>query len=47
MTTEDKVEFLIQQASELPDEAQSELFKSLIQMLAPNLGTYETDDEDR
>jgi hypothetical protein len=38
MTTDEKIEFLIQQAGELPDEAQHALFQSLVEMRLPHLG---------
>jgi hypothetical protein len=38
MTTDEKLESLIQQASELPDEAQQALFESLVEMRLPHLG---------
>ena len=38
MTTGEKLESLIQQATELPDEAQAELVQSLMEMRAQHLG---------
>jgi hypothetical protein len=37
MTTDEKLESLIQQAGELPDEAQHALFQSLVEMRLPHL----------
>jgi hypothetical protein len=47
MTTDDKVESLIQQATELPEEAQAELVQLLVEMRAEHLGIYSPDDEER
>ena len=47
MTTQDKIEALLQQAAELPDEAQAELVQSLVEMRAQHLGIYHLDDEER
>ncbi len=47
MTTQQKVESLIRQAAELPDEAQAELVQSLADMRAQHLGIYHLDDEER
>lgn len=41
MTTQQKVEALIHQAAELPEEAQAELVQSLVEMRAQNLGVYD------
>ena len=38
MTADEKVESLIQQAAELPDDAQAELFRSLVEMRSQHLG---------
>ena len=43
MTTDDKLQSLIQQLSELPDEAQAELFQSLAEMRSQHLGIFCTD----
>ena len=45
MTTDEKLEALIQQAAELTDEAQAELFQSLVEMRSQNLGIYNPDQE--
>jgi hypothetical protein len=45
MTPDEKVESLIQQAAELPDDAQAELFRSLVEMRSQHLGIYNTDQE--
>jgi hypothetical protein len=47
MTTQAKVESLIRQAAELPEEAQAELMQSLVEMRAQHLGIYRLDDDDR
>ncbi len=47
MTTEEKVELLFQQITELPDEAQAELVQALVEMRAENLGIYALDDGER
>jgi len=45
MTTDQKVELLIQQAADLPDDAQEDLFLSLVQMRSQHLGIDNTDHE--
>jgi hypothetical protein len=47
MTTREKVERLIEQAVELPDEAQAELVESLIEMRSAHLGIYHVDEDER
>ena len=47
MTTQEKVEALIQQAAELPDEAQAELVETLVEMRSQHLGIYHLNDEER
>jgi hypothetical protein len=47
MTSQEKVDALIQQVSELPEEAQAELVQSLVDMRFQNLGIYHLDDEER
>ncbi len=47
MTTQEKVESLIQQAAELPDDAQAELLQSLVDMRSQHLGIYRLDEEAR
>ena len=47
MTSQEKVEALIQQAAELPDEAQAELVESLVEMRSQHLGIYHLNDEER
>ena len=47
MTTQAKVEALIRQAAELPEEAQAELVQSLIEIRSQHLGVYHLDDDDR
>jgi hypothetical protein len=47
MTTREKVEALIEQVSELPDDAQAEFVDSLLDMRAEQLGIYHLDDEER
>ena len=45
MTTDQKVELLIKQAADLPDDAQEELFLSLVQMRSEYLGIDNTEEE--
>ena len=45
MTSEEKLEAVIRLATELPDEAQAELFRSLVEMRSQNLGIYNPDEE--
>jgi hypothetical protein len=47
MTTQEKVESLIQQAAELPEEAQAELVHSLVEMRSQHLGIYHLDEDER
>ena len=47
MTTQSKVESLIRQAVELPDEAQAELVQSLVEIRSQHLGIYHLDDDER
>lgn len=47
MTTQEKVEALIQQVADLPDEAQAEVVQSLVEMRSQYLGVYQLDDEER
>jgi hypothetical protein len=47
MTTQAKVELLIRQAVELPDEAQAELVQSLVEIRSQHLGIYHLDDDER
>ena len=47
MTTNEKVEALIEQAAELPVEAQTELVTSLLSMRAQDLGLYDFPDAER
>jgi len=47
MTTEQKVQSLIRQVAALPEEAQSEVVQSLIEMHAEQLGVYHVDDDER
>jgi hypothetical protein len=47
MKTQEKLEELIRQAADLPDEAQAELVQSLVEMRAQHLGIYTLSDEDR
>ncbi len=44
MTIDEQLDALIQQAGELPDEAQAALFLSLLAMRAPHLGLDEAGD---
>jgi hypothetical protein len=47
MTTQQKVESLIRQAAELPDDAQAELVQSLVEMRSQQLGIYHLDEDER
>jgi len=47
MTTDEKLESLIQQAAELSDDDQAELFQSLVAIRAQNLGVYDLEDDER
>jgi hypothetical protein len=47
MTAQEKVEALIRQAAELPEDAQAELVESLVEMRAEHLGIYHVDDDER
>jgi hypothetical protein len=47
MTTREKVESLLQQVVDLPDEAQAEFVDFLLEMRAQDLGIYQLDEEDR
>jgi hypothetical protein len=47
MTMQRKVESLIRQVEELPEEAQAELVQSLVEMRAPQAGIYHLDDDER
>ena len=47
MRTQEKVESLIRQAAELPDEAQAELVQSLVEMRSQHLGIYHLNDDER
>ena len=43
MTTDEKIDALIQQFSELSDEAQADLFRSFAEMRSQHLGVFNTD----
>jgi len=47
MTTEEKVEALIEQAAALPDHAQADLVQSLLAMRSQHLGVYDPGDGER
>lgn len=47
MTTQQKVESLIRQTTELPEEAQAELVQSLVEMRSQHLGIYYLDNDER
>ncbi len=47
MTTQKKIESLIRQVAELPDDVQAELVQSLVEMRSPFLGIYHLDEEER
>ena len=46
-TTQEKVESLIRETSELPEEAQAELVQSLVEMRSQHLGIYHLDGDER
>jgi hypothetical protein len=46
MTMQEKVELFIEQAAELPEEAQAKLVHMLVEMLFLQLGIYHLDEED-
>jgi hypothetical protein len=47
MTTDEKVEALIRQVTELPDEAQTELIETLVEIHSEHLSVYHLDEEER
>ena len=47
MTTQEKVQALIDQVVDLPDEAQAEFVDSLLDMRAEQLGIYHLDGDER
>ena len=47
MTTQEKVEALIRETAELPEEAQAEVVQSLVEMRSQHLGIYHLDDDER
>ena len=47
MTTQEKIESLIRQTAELPEEAQAEVVQSLVEMRSQHLGIYNLDDDER
>ena len=47
MTTKEKIESLVQQTAELPEEAQAEVVQSLVEMRSQHLGIYNLDDDER
>ena len=47
MKTEEQVEALIRQVTELPEEAQTELLHSLIDFRSQHLGIYQLDDREQ
>jgi hypothetical protein len=47
MTTQAKVESLIRQAADLPDDAQAEIVQSLVEMRSQHLGIYHLADDER
>jgi hypothetical protein len=47
MTTQEKIETLIRQIADLPEEAQVELMQSLVESRAQHLGIYNLDDDER
>jgi hypothetical protein len=47
MKTQEKVESLIRQVWDLPEEAQAELLQSLLDLRLQNIGIYQLDEEER
>jgi hypothetical protein len=47
MTTNRKVEFLLQQIAALREEAQTDFVQALVEMLPLHFGIYQVDDEER
>ena len=47
MTTRVRIEALIDQVFELPDDAQAEFVETLLDMRAQQLGIYQLDDDER
>jgi hypothetical protein len=47
MASRDQLQILIQRITALPDEMQTELLQSLVEMRAQDLGIYHLDDEER
>ena len=47
MTTQQKIDALIEQAAELPEDAQAELVQSLFTMRSQHLGLSDPDDIER
>ena len=47
MATQEKIESLIRQTAELPEEAQAEVVQSLVEMRSQHLGIYNLDDDER
>ena len=47
MSTQERVEALIQEVSELPEDAQAEVVQSLVEMRSQDLGIYHLNDEER
>ena len=47
MTTQEKVQALIEQVADLPDYAQAELVETLLDIRAQQIGIYHLDDDER
>jgi len=47
METQEKIESLIRQVTELPEEAQAEVVQSLLDLRSQHLGIYQLDQEER
>ena len=47
MTTQEKIQSLIRQTSELSEDAQVELVQSLVEMRSQHLGIYHMSDDER
>ena len=47
MKTQEKIESLIRQVTDLPEEAQAEVVQSLLDLRSQHLGIYQLDQEER
>ena len=47
MKTQERIESLIRQVTDLPEEAQAEVVQSLLDLRSQHLGVYQLDQEER